>query len=272
MVVGHSALGFWPSVLLLAWFGAWHLSLQHEILHGHPFRRQWVNDALASIPVTLWVPYVLYKRDHLAHHRSDLTVPGLDNESYYVAPEDWARMGGLRRTYHRANRTLFFRMFVNTVPSTVTYNWGKIRAACTGDRICARAYVAQVVVALPLLWAVVSVADMPLWQYVLGVTYGGRVLNSIRSFPEHRYQDGVELRTAMVEAGPLLSLLMLNNNLHVPHHDEPWHPWYDYSRVALRVDAYKRAAAAGLLFQGGYREVVRRYAFRPVDGPVHPSV
>ena len=26
----------------------------------------------------------------------------------------------------------------------------------------------------------------------------------------------------MIMAGPIMSLLMLNNNLHVAHHDEPW--------------------------------------------------
>ena len=40
-VLNHDRLGGVLTVLLLAWFGAWHLSMQHEMLHGHPFRAQW---------------------------------------------------------------------------------------------------------------------------------------------------------------------------------------------------------------------------------------
>ena len=52
----HERLGGWLTVLLLAWFGAWHLSMQHELLHGHPFSKSWMNDAVASVPLTLWIP------------------------------------------------------------------------------------------------------------------------------------------------------------------------------------------------------------------------
>ena len=270
-VWGHDRLGFWITTALLAWFGAWHLSLQHELLHGHPFRAQRLNDLLASVPLTLWIPYGLYKPDHLEHHRSDLTIPGMDNESYYVSSERWASMVSVSRAYHWANRTFLFRIFVNTIWSTFQYHATKLRLAAQGHRPTRRAYAAHLFTLIPVLWLVVSVASMPLWQYALGVTYGGRVLNSIRSFPEHRYQPGVGLRTAMIEAGPVMSLLMLNNNLHVLHHDEPWHPWYTYRYVAVRLDAYERAAAAGLRYRGGYWEVLRRYAVRPIDPPVQSS-
>ena len=271
VVAWHGALGPWLSVPLLAWFGAWHLSMQHEVLHGHPFRRQWANDLLGSVPLTLWIPYREFRIDHLLHHEADLTDPHLDNESYYVDPERYRRAGRLRRAVWWANRTILFRIFVWTIVSTITYLAHKARAAVTGDRGVLTAFFWHVVGLVPVLWFVVGVADMPLWQYALGATYGGRVLNAVRPFPEHRYQEDAELRTAMVMAGPVMSLLMLNNNLHVAHHDEPWVPWYEVPLIVPRLRAVERAEDVGLLYRGGYAEVFRRFSFRPMDAPAHPA-
>ena len=80
-VMRREALTPWLAIPFLSVLGAWHLSMQHETIHGHPFRRQWMNDVIGSIPVTLWIPYLCFKKDHLEHHRSDLTHPGLDNET-----------------------------------------------------------------------------------------------------------------------------------------------------------------------------------------------
>ena len=78
-----------------------------------------------------------------------------------------------------------------------------------GDRLAVALHVVGVAVVVYL----VSLSSMPLWQFALGTLYGGRILNAIRPFPEHKYQSGVETRTAMIMAGPFMSLLMLNNNL-----------------------------------------------------------
>ena len=123
---------------------------------------------------------------------------------------------------------------------------------------------------LPMLGDVLGQHWMlsPLWQFALGTVYGGRILNAIRPFPEHKYQSGVETRTAMIMAGPFMSLLMLNNNLHVAHHDEPGVPWYGYHKLMNRVNAVERARDAGLLYEGGYAEVFRKFSFKPVDSPV----
>lgn len=271
-VAYHETLSAWLAVPLLAWFGAWHLSMQHELLHGHPFRRAWMNDLLGIPPVTLWIPFLLFKPDHLEHHRTDLTVPGIDNESYYVSREQWHRMGAFGRAMHWANRTILFRMFVWVIPSTFQYHAHKIKAMLRGERGIAFAYLIHIVGLVPVIWLVVDVAGMPLWQFALGTLYGGRVLNAIRPFPEHKFQNGVELRTAMIMAGPVMSLLMLNNNLHVAHHDEPWVPWYDYRDVVSRVRAVDRAQEAGLLYEGGYAEVFRRFGIRPMDHPVQGGV
>jgi len=267
-VMRHEVLTPWLTIPFLSVLGAWHLSMQHETIHGHPFRRQWINDVIGSIPVTLWIPYLCFKRDHIEHHHSDLTHPGLDNESYYVSPEAWASAGPIRRAAYWANRTILFRMFVWTIVSTVTYLWAQIRLMLRGNKQTWFAMAAHVVGLVAVVYFVRSVAGMPLWQFALGTTYGGRILNAIRPFPEHKYQDGTETRTAMVMAGPFMSLLMLNNNLHVAHHEQPGVAWYEVPKMSERVNAVERAREVGLLYEGGYAEVFRKFSFKPMGAPL----
>ena len=44
---------------------AWHMSLQHEIIHNHPTRSRRVNRALGAWPLALWLPF-----ESLPHHPS----------------------------------------------------------------------------------------------------------------------------------------------------------------------------------------------------------
>jgi len=244
-VVRYDVLTVWLAVPLLAVLGAWHLSMQHEVLHGHPFKSQFINDAIGSIPVTLWI----------------------DNESYYVSQEQWDKAGKIRRAAWTANRTILFRMFVWTIVSTMTYVLSVLKRAVRGekgDRLAVALHIIGVVFVVYL----VSLSTMPLWQFALGTVYGGRILNAIRPFPEHKYQSGIETRTAMIMAGPFFSLLMLNNNLHIAHHDDPKIPWYRVNELSKRVNAVQRAREAGVLYEGGYAEVFRKFSFKPVDSPV----
>jgi fatty acid desaturase len=266
-VVRYDVLTPWLAIPMLAVLGAWHLSMQHEVLHGHPFKSQFINDAIGSIPVTLWMPYFAFKKDHHEHHKSDLTNPELDNESFYVTQEQWDNAGTIRRAAWTANRTILFRMFVWTIVSTISYVMLVLKRAARneqGDRLAVVLHVIGVVAVVYL----VSLSSMPLWQFALGTVYGGRILNAIRPFPEHKYQNGVETKTAMIMAGPFMSLLMLNNNLHIAHHDDPKIPWYRVNELSKRVNAVERAREAGVLYEGGYAEVFRKFSFTPVDSPV----
>jgi fatty acid desaturase len=159
-------------------------------------------------------------------------------------------------------------MFVWTIVSTVTYLWSKARLMLKGDQKTWFAMIAHTAGLVAVVYFVRSVAEMPLWQFALGTAYGGRVLNAIRPFPEHKYQQGTETRTAMIMAGPFMSLLMLNNNLHVAHHDEPGVPWYAYKALAEKSGAVQRAREAGLLYEGGYAEVFRKFSFKPMGAPL----
>ena len=266
-VLRYEVLTPWLAIPMLAVLGAWHLSMQHEVLHGHPFKNQFLNDALGGIPVTLWIPYLAFKKDHHEHHLSDLTNPALDNESYYVSQEQWDKAGRIRRAAWTANRTILFRMFVWTIVSTITYVLSVLKRAVRNEK-SDRLAVTLHIIGVAFVVYLVSLSSMPLWQFALGTVYGGRILNAIRPFPEHKYQSGVETRTAMIMAGRFMSLLMLNNNLHVAHHEEPGVPWYRYDNLMQRVNAVERARDAGVLYEGGYAEIFRRFSFTPVDSPV----
>jgi len=113
---------------------------------------------------------------------------------------------------------------------------------------------------LVLLW-VVGVCHGPLWVYLLMVVYPSISLNHVRSFAEHVAHEDSRLRTRVVEAHPLWSLLFLNNNLHIAHHAKPKLAWFQLPHVwrQMRSPALER----GLVFAGGYREVMQKYLLRP---------
>ncbi|NBW91885.1 MAG: hypothetical protein EBR53_05440, partial [Actinobacteria bacterium] len=170
-VIRYETLTPWLAVPFLSVLGAWHLSMQHEVLHGHPFKNQFLNDAIGSIPVTLWIPYLAFKKDHLEHHVSDLTNPALDNESYYVSQEQWDKAGKIRRAAWTANRTILFRMFVWTIVSTITYVLSVLKRAVRGEK-GDRLAVALHVVGVAFVVYLVSLSSMPLWVFALGTMYG----------------------------------------------------------------------------------------------------
>jgi len=59
-------------------------SLQHEVLHGHPFQNQWLNEALVFPALALFVPYLRFKDTHLIHHDDpNLADPYKGPEPHY---------------------------------------------------------------------------------------------------------------------------------------------------------------------------------------------
>jgi fatty acid desaturase len=269
VVLGHGALPWWATVALLGWFGAWHLSLVHELVHGHPFRSRALNELLGGLPLTLWVPYRSFRHFHLAHHDTVLTHPTADPESYYALPERWAQMDGVRRAIHRANRTAAFRLTVWAVVSTVAFTVADVWRAVRGRPGFRAAWLAHLVGVAVVLHVVVRVGGMPVWEYLLGGVLLARSLNMVRSFAEHLSLADPNARTAQIRAGRAMSLLMLHNNLHVAHHDAPGLAWYEVPAHSRRIGADEIAARGGGLYRGGYTEVFRRFGFRPFDQPVY---
>jgi fatty acid desaturase len=254
-------------VVSLAVLAAWYSSLQHEVIHGHPTPWPRLNQALAVIPLTLVAPYDTYRVTHLAHHRRDsqLTVPGVDPESFLVSPARWAATGPAVRGLLWVLQTVPGRLMLGP-PLMAAHLWAGHRAlhgrAAPGVALRHGLGVAGVL-------AVVAASGLPVAVYVLSTVWAGGALTLLRSFAEHRpVADGS--RSAVVRSGRFFSLLYLNNNLHHAHHMRPGMPWYQLPALAtdLGSDASARSGAG---WYRGYGSVVRQYWRRPLTAPVYRS-
>lgn len=268
----HGALPIWLIVALSAWLGAWHGSLQHEIVHGHPTRWRRVNHLLAWPSLGLWLPFGIYRASHLAHHvDSRLTDPTEDPETFYVSPQVWSRLGRIRRGLLWIHNTVAGRLIIGPWRLWARFYRDEGRRLAAGDGSHVKHWARHLPgVALALGWAL-GVCGMPLWQYLLGFVYGGTALTLLRSFLEHRAAEQVGERTAVVEAGPALGLLYLHNNLHAVHHARPALPWYRLP-AAYRAERSRYLAGNGGYLYKGYGDILRRHLIRPKEPPVHPVI
>ena len=75
VILASHWLGLWLSTVLLIPLVTLWLSVQHELLHGHPTRSPLINKLLGYAPFAVWYPYTLYRDSHLLHHNDeDLTL------------------------------------------------------------------------------------------------------------------------------------------------------------------------------------------------------
>lgn len=269
LVLGHELVPGWLTAILLGVVLAWHGSLQHEVVHGHPFRNRIANDALGSLPLSPRVPYRAYRRYHLDHHVcADLTDPADDVESYYLSGQQWDRLSQPGRWLAIAHHTFLGRLVLGP-PCEIFRVWkwqmGEIRG---GDRALGRFWAEHVVLLVVLGVFVFGVVGMSPWVYGAGV-YLGLSFGLVRSFAEHRWVEGTGTRSAMVRSGRFFSLLFLNNNLHDTHHRHPHVAWYRLPELADDLDSDATAAEGAGLYSG-YLELARRFGVRPFDAPLHP--
>lgn len=268
---GWLAATFWhaavPLPLLVVaggWLIAWHGSLQHEVIHGHPTRHRAINDAIGSVPLSLWLPYRVYRRSHLAHHATLATTdPVRDPESRYLSADPGWRAWPMRLRATLAGQLLFG-------PPVVVGQFlaGEARRAWRTPVAALRdwlPHLAGVAVVIGWLYWVA----LPIGTYLLAFVYPGVALSLLRSYAEHRAELTTPGRAATVASHGALSLLFLNNNLHVAHHERPRLAWY-------RLPGYDRThrarfSAAGTRRYAGYRDVARRYLFAAHDTLVHPQ-
>ena len=272
VLASHSRLPWPVTAVLLGVLVAWHSSLQHEVIHGHPFRVRWANDALAMAPLALWVPYPRYRALHLRHHRDEhLTDPLEDPESTYLTPGRWDAMHPAARALTVANRTLLGRVVLGPILATVGWWRSEVQLARAGDAAVRRAWARHLPAALAVAVVAVAVAGMPLWLYLLGAVYLSRSFALVRSFCEHRWVGPGAGRTAVVRAGRFWSLLFLHNNLHHAHHARPGVAWYRLPALAASLGSDDEARRGGGWY-AGYGAVARRYGVRPFCQPVHPAM
>ncbi len=258
-------LGLIVTMLAIAQFS----SLQHEVLHGHPFANQTLNEALVFPGLTLFVPYDRFRDLHLAHHYDpNLTDPYDDPETNFMDPAVWARISRPLRWLYRANNTLLGRIVVGPGLSIRALIRDDLAAIRAGDAAVRKAWVLQGFgVGLVGLW-LIAVGSMPLWAY-LGAAYAAFGILKIRTFLEHRAHEAYRGRSVIIEDRGILSLLFLNNNFHAVHHMHPTTAWYDLpAKYAANRDHYLRRND-GYRFRN-YAEVFRLYFLTAKDPVAHP--
>ena len=189
----HAALPWWILIPAGGYLVAWHGSLQHEVVHGHPTPWTPVNRALVFPSLWLWLPFDLYRVSHLVHHQDDrITDPTEDPESYYVTQRQWAEATAVERALMWAHNSFLGRMVLGPLRCLYRLYTSEGQRLLRGDTANLRAWLIHAVsVALVLGW-VAGVCGMAVWQYLLFFVYPGLSLTLVRSFLEHRAADEPE--------------------------------------------------------------------------------
>ncbi|MGV8987915.1 MAG: fatty acid desaturase [Cypionkella sp.] len=265
---GHSAV---LSLILTGVAVAQYASLQHEALHGHPFRNETLNEALVFPAITICVPYRRFRDTHLQHHFDpSLTDPYDDPESGYCDPQVWNRLSRPAQRVLRLNNTLLGRIVLGPFVGTWVFLAREFTLLRQGDRDVMQAWALNMAGLVPvLIW--LHMAGMPILAY-LGAVYVGFGLSKIRTYLEHRAHETCRARTAIVEDRGPLSLLFLNNNFHAVHHMHPKLAWYKLPALYLSKKEYYQRHNGDYVY-AGYGEVFRRYLTRakePVPHPIWP--
>lgn len=198
---------------------AWHGSLQHETIHGHPGGPPWRRLAIGMPPLALWLPYLRYRDTHRQHHETEaLGDPEHDPESPGALP------------LAELQETTLGRLVVGPFVVITWFLATELEGLLRGDRARRHAWRLHLATLLPVV-AWLSFTGIPFWKYVVAFVLPGASLSLVRSFAEHRPDPLRHRRTVVVEAGLFFRLLYLNNNLHLVHHAAPRTPWFELPRV-----------------------------------------
>ncbi|MFJ2686361.1 fatty acid desaturase [Pseudomonas sp. NPDC087342] len=270
IVLASERLGLGLSTLLLIPLVVLWLSVQHELLHGHPTRWLALNRLLGYAPFAVWFPYTLYRNSHLLHHHDeDLTVPGRDPESRYLTAKHWQRSSVFKQALHRLNKTVLGRVMVGAPMALQALARKELRRLRAGERQAWLMWLTHGALTVLMLSFIARYSALPVWHYLLLISVPALSIAMIRSYYEHRPNAQPEQRTVLNEASWPWSWLFLNNNLHLVHHDLPSLPWYDLPEAYRARREQWLARSGGFLVQG-YGELWRRHGVRAIDSPQHP--
>ncbi|CND96807.1 fatty acid desaturase [Yersinia kristensenii] len=254
---------------LLILLSAWYMSLQHELIHGHPTRWRRVNQLLGTLPLAVWYPYGLYRDSHIQHHKDeDLTHPEKDPECYYYTAEQWQRFPPLFKTIVRINNTFIGRLILGPVLDIIDTIRSAISAFITGDRPAMAMWLVHFGL-LGLLFHWMAGYGISAIFYILVISYPALSLTKIRSFFEHRAAENSAARSTLNEAAWPWRLLFLNLNYHLVHHDLPALPWYGVRQIYLenRVQYQHRSEQ---FVVNGYTEWLEAFVFTALEIEIHP--
>ncbi|GHD10462.1 fatty acid desaturase [Tianweitania populi] len=271
MVAG---LLLWPSypvaaLLVLAIAVAMQSSLMHEASHGHPTRKAILNETLVGLPIGLIYPYRRFKTLHLQHHADEnLTDPFDDPESYYRALWQHRNLPRALQLLLAVNNTMVGRFILGPVLANVAFIATDLKLIAAGNKAVQKAWRHHLIGLAFVLPLVQFGFGPPLWLYVLVPVWLGQSFIAIRTFAEHQWSERPDGRTVIIERSPL-SLLFLNNNLHLVHHKNPTAAWYKLpSLYKARREEWQRMNN-GYVFPN-YFALLKAYAFTAKEPVIHP--
>lgn len=273
--VGAGVL-LWPAMpvaalIVMGVMVALHSSLVHECLHGHPTRSAAFNEVLVALPFGLVWPYRRFKTLHMKHHADErLTDPFDDPESYYVALWAHKELPRWFRVVLNINNTLAGRMVLNPLLGTFGLIAMDLKLIRAGNRGVMDAWARHFAGAAIVVAIVTYGFGIPLWLYVLVPAWLGQSIIAVRTYAEHQWHESPDGRTLIVERSPL-SLLFLNNNLHLVHHKLPSAPWYRLPKLFSERRAEWLALNKGYVFPN-YLALMRAHMFKPKEPVAHPKL
>ncbi len=243
-------------------------SLQHEVLHGHPFQSTAVNEALVFPALTITVPYGRFRDLHLRHHYDpNLTDPYDDPESNFHDPDVWATLPKAAQFLFRVNNTLLGRIVLGPLIGATLWLTSEARLIMAGDRSARRSWLLHLgglAMVIGWLW----LAAMPWWAYLASVWIGHSLLK-IRTFLEHRAHAAARGRTVIIEDRGPLALLFLNNNFHALHHMHPNVPWYKLPAIYAARRPHILRRNLNYVYPS-YLSIFRQFLFVAKDPVPHP--
>lgn len=262
-------MGHWLAAAILVVVLTLHSSLQHEIIHGHPFRSKSWNTLLAFPPIGLLIPFERFRHTHLAHHQcQSLTDPYDDPESNYVDSAQWLRLPSSIRNILIFNNSVIGRITVGPAISLLRLYYSDLRALIGGARGILWAYMHHIIgLSLLSIW-LFNISTLPWWLHLV-CAYSALSVLKVRTFLEHCAFEQLAHRTAIVEDRGLLALLFLKNNLHAVHHAHPGLPWY---RLQSAYDERRTEIINqnnGYVYRS-YGSVISQYFFNVKDPVTHP--
>ena len=257
------------SIILLTPLITLHSSLQHELIHTIEQRRPWLAQTLVFPAVGLFIPYLRFRDQHLAHHQNEnLTDPIDDPESFYLATEIWRDLPAWKQSILQFNNTLFGRILIGPLVGFLTFTasdlclWRKKR-----DMSVLIAWAVHIPAVALVVWYV-SLSALPFWAYFIAAYLGLSVLK-IRTYLEHRAEEQANGRSVIIEDRGILAFLFLNNNFHAAHHAHPSVRWYHLPKLFAMNRKKFLGQNRGYYFRN-YREILRAYLFHAKEPVEHP--
>jgi len=268
MIINPMALPVFIQLIVIVPLITLHSSLQHECIHGHPFKSQTLNDALVFAPMGVFLPYLRFKDAHIKHHQnSRLAVPYEDPESCYQDPAVWENRSSLAQKIYQINNTLTGRMLIGPAINLMNFACYEIKNL---NFKSGAIWISHLVSVALILLAINTLGNMPIWIYLI-CCYFGYSLLMVRTFLEHQAHASLRARSVIIEDTGVFSYLFLNNNLHALHHAYPAVAWYRLPNIYRENRERLLALNEGYYFKS-YWEIFNRFAFTPKEPVAYPTL